>query len=401
MKNKDNEPIIVSAVRTPIGDFGASLRSFLHEQLAVIVLKEVCERVNFPKDSLDDVYWGVVMPRSDENGLARGAVLKAGFPEHVSAVHVNRACCSSMEAIRIASMAIRLGEAEAIIAGGGESMSNVSYSIKDARWGLRLRHQELSDGVWDGLTDHHTGLIMGMTAENIAEKYHISREDQDEFAYLSQMRAKKALETERFKDEIIPVVIPGKRGRPDVVVDTDEHPKPGTTMETLKSLHPAFKQDGTVTAGNSSGINDGASAVLVVSKQTADQHRIKRQWRVVGSAAVGVDPAYMGIGPVYAIRKLLNRTGLSLSDVELFEINEAFAAPSVAVERELGLDRKIVNVNGSGIALGHPIGNTGCRIVVSLIHEMEKRGLHRGMASLCGGGGHGQAILIERAEPSF
>jgi acetyl-CoA C-acetyltransferase len=398
MENKANDPVIVSAVRTPIGGFGGSLRSMLHEGLAVTVLKAVCERVEFPKDLLDDVYWGVVMLRSDENGLARGAVLKAGIPEHVSAVHVNRACCSSMEAIRIASMAIRLGEAKAIIAGGGESMSNVPYSIKKGRWGLRLQHQELSDGIWDGLTDHHTGLIMGMTAENVADKYNISREDQDEFAYNSQMRAKKALESNRFKDEIVPVVIPGKRGKPDIVVDTDEHPRPQTTLEGLANLPPAFKKGGTVTAGNSSGLNDGASAVLVCSKEMADQYHMKRQWRIVGSAAVGVDPRYMGIGPIYAIRKLLKQTGLSLDDMELIEINEAFASPSVAVERELGLNRDIVNVNGSGIALGHPIGNTGCRLVVSLIHEMEKRGLNRGMASLCGGSGHGQAIIVEQVE---
>ena len=398
MKIKENDPVIVSAVRTPIGDFGKSLCPVLHEGLAVTVLKEVCSRVDFPKDLLDDIYWGVVMLRSDENGLARGAALKAGIPEHVSAVQVNRACCSSMEAIRIASMAIRLGDAKAVIAGGGESMSNVPFSIKNGRWGLTLRHQELSDGVWDGLTDHHSGVVMGMTAENVAEKYNISREDQDEFSYTSQMRAKKALEEGRFKDEIVPVVIPGKNGRPDIVVDTDEHPRPLTTLEGLRKLKPAFKKDGTVTAGNASGLNDGASAVIVCSKQVADDYKMKRQWRVVGSAAVGVDPLYMGIGPIYAIQKLLRQTGLSLSDMELFEINEAFASPSVAVERELGLNRDIVNVNVSGIALGHPIGNTGCRLVVSLIHEMEKRNLNMGMASLCGGSGHGQAIIIERVK---
>jgi acetyl-CoA C-acetyltransferase len=398
MSLEENTPVIVSAVRTPIGAFGGSLRPLSHEALAVTVLKAVCERADFPKELLDDVYWGTVMVRSDENGLARGALLKAGIPEHVSAVQVNRACCSSMEAIRIGSMAIRLGDAKAIIAGGGESMSNVSYSLKNARWGMRMRHQELSDGIWDGLFDHHTGLIMGMTAENVAEKYHISRQDQDEFAYTSQMRAKKAIETGRFKDEIVPVIMPGKRGKPDKIVDTDEHPKPTTTLEELANLLPAFKKDGTVTAGNASGLNDGASAVLVVSKKLADQQGIKRQWRVVGSAAVGVDPRIMGIGPIDAIKKLLQQTGYQLSDIQLIEINEAFAAPSVAVERELGLDRNIVNVNGSGIALGHPIGDTGCRIVVSLIHEMEKRGLDRGLASLCGGGGHGQAIIIERCK---
>ncbi len=395
---KDRDSVIVSAVRTPIGDFGGSLRDLSHTKLAALVMDEVCKRVNFPKGDLNDIYWGVVMVRSDENGLARCAALEAGIPDHVSAVHVNRACCSSMEAIRIASMAIHLGEADAIIAGGGESMSNVSYSIKNARWGLRLRHQELSDGVWDGLFDQHSGLIMGMTAENVAEKYHISREDQDKFAYRSQMRAKKALEEERFRDEIVPVKVPGERRGEFKTIDSDEHPRPETTLDKLAKLSPAFKKDGTVTPGNSSGLNDGASAVVVLSRELAEKLNVKRKWRIVGSAAVGVDPRIMGIGPIPAIKKLLSQTGYQLRDIGLFEINEAFAAPLVAVERELGLNPEIVNVNGGGIALGHPIGNTGCRIVVSLIHEMEKRGLKVGLAALCGGGGHGQAIIIEKVD---
>lgn len=390
------DPVIVSAVRTPIGSFGGSLRDVLHTKLATLVMDEVCKRVNFPKEQLDDVYWGVVYPRSDENGLARMALLEAGIPDHVSAVHVNRACCSSMEAIRLAYMAIRLGEANAIIAGGGESMSNVTYSIKNARWGMRLRHHEISDGIWDGLTDHRLGLVMGETAENVAEKYNISREDQDEFAYTSQMRAKNALEEGRFEDEIVPVVIPGKKGKKEIVVDRDEHPRPETTIEELRKLAAAFRNGGTVTVGNSSGLNDGASAVLVLARDVADGLDMKRKWRIVGSVAVGVDPRIMGIGPIPAIKKLLKQTGFKLDDIELFEINEAFAAPSLAVEREFGLKREIVNVNGGGIALGHPIGNTGCRIVVSLIHEMEKRGLKRGLAALCGGGGHGQAMIIEK-----
>ena len=390
------DPVIISAVRTPIGAFGGTLKDVLNVDLAATVMNEVCRRVGFPKEELDDVYWGVVMVRSDENGMARSAVLKAGIPDYVSAVQVNRACCSSMEAIRIASMAIRLGEAKAIIAGGSESMSNVSYSIKNARWGMRLQHRELTDGVWDGLTDHHTGLIMGMTAENVAEKYNVSRKDQDKFAYRSQIRAKNALEQGGFKDEIVPVVIPGKHGKPDIIVDTDEYPRPDTTLEKLSKLPPAFKKDGTVTAGNSSGINDGASAVLVMSREFADKLDMKRKWRVVGSAAIGVDPRIMGIGPIPAIKKLLRQTGYEIKDIELFEINEAFAAASLAVERELDLNPEIVNVNGSGIALGHPIGNSGCRIVVSLIHEMEKRGLKLGLAALCGGSGHGQAMIIEK-----
>lgn len=237
---------------------------------------------------------------------------------------------------------------------------------------------------------------MGMTAENVADQYHISREAQDDFAYTSQMRAKKAMETGRFKDEIVPVVLPGKKGRPDVVITQDEHPKPDTTREKLASLPAAFKEGGTVTAGNSSGMNDGASGVLILSREMADKYEMKRRWRIAGVATAGVDPTIMGISPIYAIRKLLDKTGYKISDIELFEINEAFAAPSVAVERELGLNREIVNVNGSGIALGHPIGNTGCRIVVSLIHEMEKRGVKRGLAGLCGGGGQGQALILER-----
>jgi acetyl-CoA C-acetyltransferase len=392
----DRDPIIISAVRTPIGDFGGSLKDMTHTRLAALVMKEVCSRADFPKDDIDDVYWGVVMPRSDENGLARSAVLEAGFPDKVPSVQLNRACCSSMEAIRIGTMAIRLGEADAIIAGGGESMSNVTYSLKNARWGMKFRHQELSDGVWDGLFDHHTGLIMGMTAENVAEKYRISREDQDEFALTSQMRAKKAMEENRFTDEIVSVVIPGRKGKPDTIVDKDEHIRPQTTMEKLAKLPPAFKEGGSVTAGNASGMNDGASAVLIVSKALADKLDANRKWRVAGCVAVGVDPRIMGIGPVPAIQKLLKKTGYKPEDIQLFEINEAFAAASVAVERELNLNRDIVNVNGSGIALGHPIGDTGCRIVVSLIHEMEKRNLTVGLAGLCGGGGLGQAIIIER-----
>jgi acetyl-CoA C-acetyltransferase len=391
------DPLIISAVRTPIGTFGGVLRDVLNVDLAAKVIDEVCKRVFFPKEKLDDVYWGIVMVRSDENGMARSAVLKAGIPDYVSAVQVNRACCSSMEAIRIASMAIRLGEAKAIIAGGSESMSNVSYSIKNARWGMRLQHRELTDGVWDGLTDHHTGLIMGMTAENVAEKYNVSREDQDQFAYRSQMRTKTAIEEGRFKNEIVPVTVPGAKKGEFKIVDTDEHPRPDTTLDKLGKLSPAFKKDGTVTAGNSSGINDGASAVLVLSRELADKLNIKRKWKIVGSAAVGVNPRIMGIGPIPAIKRLLKQTGYDLRDIELFEINEAFAAPSIAVERELGLNPEIVNVNGGGIALGHPIGNTGCRLVVSLIHEIETRGLKLGLAALCGGSGHGQAILIEKA----
>jgi acetyl-CoA C-acetyltransferase len=239
---------------------------------------------------------------------------------------------------------------------------------------------------------------MGMTAENVAEKYGVSREDQDRFAYQSQMRTKKAMDEGRFRDEIVPVTVPGEKRGEQKVVNTDEYPRPGTTLEGLRKLSPAFKKEGTVTAGNSSGINDGASAVLVLSTELADSLNMKAKWRIVGSAAVGVDPRMMGIGPIPAIKNVLKLTGYELKNIELFEINEAFAAPSLVVERELGLNPEIVNVNGGGIALGHPIGDTGCRIVVSLIYEMEKRGLKLGLAALCGGGGHGEAMIIEKID---
>ncbi len=391
-----NDPVIVSAVRTPIGSFGGVFKNQTHTRLASLVMDAVCKRVDFPKNKIEDIFWGIVMQRCDENGLARGAALKAGIPEETAAAQINRACCSGMDAIRIGSQAIRLGDANAILAGGGECMSNVPFVLKNARWGLGLRHQELSDGLWDSLTDHYTGLIMGLTAENVAEKYGISRQDQDEFAFTSQQRAKKAIAEGKFNDEIVSVVIPGKRGKKDTVVSTDEYPRFDTTMNDLSALKPSFKKDGTVTAGNASGINDGASAVLILSRSAAAELKIERQWRIAGSVAVGVAPSIMGIGPIPAIGKLLEKTGYRLDDIELFEINEAFAAASLAVERELGLNRDIVNVNGGGIALGHPVGNSGCRIVVSLIHEMEKRELRRGLAALCGGSGHGQAMIIER-----
>jgi acetyl-CoA C-acetyltransferase len=399
MEKKDKrDPIIVSAVRSPVGSFGGALRDVLHVDLAAQVMKSVCERVNFPKEKLDDVFWGVVMQRGDENSLARDAELKSGIPYTTPVVQVSRACCSSMEAMRMASMRIRLNEAEAILAGGGESMSNVGYSIYGARWGLRLQHKVLSDGVWDGLSDHTLNVLMGETAENVAEEYHISRQEQDELAYSSQMRAKKAIETGRFKDEIVPISIPQRKGRPDKMVDTDEHPKSDTTMEGLAKLPAAFREGGTVTAGNSSGINDGASASIIVSREFADQYDFKMRWKILGCVSVGVDPRIMGIGPIPAVKKLLQQTGYSVKDIELWEINEAFAAPSCAVQKELGLNRDIVSVNGSGIAIGHPIGNTGCRLVVTLIHEMTKRGNKLGIATLCGGGGVGQAIMIRKDE---
>jgi acetyl-CoA C-acetyltransferase len=263
---------------------------------------------------------------------------------------------------------------------------------------LRLQHKVLSDGVWDGLSDHTLNVLMGETAENVAEDFHISRQEQDELAYTSQMRAKNAILSGRFKDEIQPIEIPQRKGKPPKIFNTDEHPKFDTTMEALAKLPAAFREGGTVTAGNSSGINDAASASIIVSREFADKYDFKMRWKILGNVCVGVDPRIMGIGPIPAVRKLLDKTGFSIKDIELWEINEAFAAPSCAVQKELGLNRDIVCVNGGGIALGHPIGNTGCRLVVTLIHEMEKRGNKLGIATLCGGGGVGQAIMIQKDE---
>ncbi len=389
-------PVIISAVRTPIGNFVGVSRTQTHAHLASIVMNEVCKRANFPKFKIEDIFWGVGLQTMDENGLARVAALKAGLPEGISAVQINRACCSGMEAIRIGSLAIRLGDAKAILAGGGECMRQVPPAQGDAGRGSCLHRQEPIIGPWDELTHHHFGAIIGLSAEKVAEEYGISRKDQDRFAYTSQMRARQAILQGKFEDEIVPVTLPGNRGKKETVVYTDEYSRYTPTMDDLTALKPIFKQDGTVTAGNASSIKDGASAVLILSHATANHLNITRQWRIVGSVAVGVDPSIMGIGPVPAIRKLLDKTGYSLEDIELFEINEAFAAASLAIERELGLNRDIVNVNGGGIALGYPAGNSGCRIVVSLIHEMQRRGLSCGLAALCGINGHGQAMIIER-----
>jgi acetyl-CoA C-acetyltransferase len=398
MAKDKRDAIIVSAVRSPIGAFGGGLRDVSNVDLSSQIMRAACERVNFPKEKLDDLYWGSVMQRGDENSLARDAELKAGIPYTTPVVQVSRACCSSMESMKIAAMRIKTGDAEAILAGGSESMSNVGYSIYGARWGLRLQHKVLSDGVWDGLSDHTLNVLMGETAENVAEDFHITRQEQDELAYTSQMRAKKAIESGRFKDEIQPISIPQRKGKPDKIFDTDEHPKFDTTMEGLAKLPAAFRQGGTVTAGNSSGINDAASASIIVSREFADKYDFKMRWKILGNICVGVDPRIMGIGPIPAVRKLLEQTGYSIKDIDLWEINEAFAAPSCAVQKELGISRDIVCVNGGGIALGHPIGNTGCRLVVTLIHEMEKRGNKLGIATLCGGGGVGQAVMIQRDE---
>lgn len=387
--------VIVSAVRTAVGDFGGGLKDVSATDLGVTVAKAAIERAGIDPGLLGDVLVGNCMMRTDEINVARCISLKAGVPDHVPAATIQRQCSSSMQALVFAAQQIWLGETDAALVGGVESMSNVPYVLKNMRWGARMRHMEATDALWEGLTDPLHGIHMGITAENLAEKYAISRADQDEVAALSHARAAAAQSSGRFDDEIVPVMIPQRRGEP-VAFDKDEHPKAETTVAALTKLRPVFKKDGTVTAGNASGLNDGASAAVVMSADKARELGLKPLARIVSHAVAAVDPLYMGIGPVPATKKVLERAGLALADIDLIEVNEAFAAQYLACERLLELNRDIVNVNGSGIGIGHPVGATGLRLVVTLLHELAKRGGRYGLATLCVGGGMGKAVIIER-----
>ena len=386
--------VIVSATRTPIGDFGGSLKEVSAVSLAMRVIESSLERVSLEKKVVEQVIMGNCFEPLDQN-VARIAAVKCGLPLETPGFTIVVNCASGMQAIICGTQAIRDGDMNVVIAGGVESMSNAPYILTTTRWGQRLQHGQLIDMLWRAMQEYPIGAGMGLTAENLAEKYGISREEQDWFSLLSQQRACKAIQGGRFKDEITPILIPQKRGEAKVV-DTDEHPRPDVTLEKLSKLSPAFKKDGTVTAGNSSGLNDAAAVTVLMSKEKAKEIGLKPLAKILGYAIVGVDPSYMGIGPVPATQKVLNKVGLSLKDIQLIEINEAFAAQYLSCERELGLNRDIVNVNGSGIALGHPVGATGCRLVVTLIHEMAKRDLTLGLATLCVGGGLGFAMVIER-----
>jgi acetyl-CoA C-acetyltransferase len=382
---------IVSAARTPIGKYGGALKSFRAVDLTVPVMQAVMERIHFNPAEIDDIIWGSCMQRTkDEQNLARVASVKAGFPVEIPATTVNRTCTSSMSALASGVQAIKSGDADVILVGGTESMSNVPYTIDSVRWGARMQHVECRDALWDGLTQLGVGPSMGITAENLAEQYDISRESQDEIAMLSNLRAVKAIEGGRFRDEIIPL----QAG--DKLVENDEQPRGDTTMERLARLKPIFKEDGTVTAANSSGINDGSAGLLLVSEKKLKSLNLTPLARYVAYGVAGVPPEIMGIGPVPATRKALSKAGMSLDEIDLFEINEAFAAQYLAVEKELALDRSKTNVNGSGIGLGHPVGATGVRIIISLLYEMGRRNLRYGLASLCSGGGMGMTTIIER-----
>ncbi|WP_246942412.1 acetyl-CoA C-acetyltransferase [Bacillus pinisoli] len=395
MMNK--EVVIVSAVRTPIGSFNGALSSVKATTLGSIVIKEALNRAGIAENQVDEVIMGNVLQAGLGQNPARQAALEAGLPIETSSLTINKVCGSGLKAIHLATQAILTGDADIIVAGGMENMSQAPYLLEGARDGFKMGNQTLKDsmiqdGLWCAFNDYH----MGVTAENLCTQYEITREEQDEFAALSQEKAQAAIQAGRFKDEIVPVEIKTRKG--STIVDTDEYPKPNTSQEKLAGLRPAFKKDGSVTAGNASGINDGAAAVVVMSKQKAEELGLTPLVTIKGNASAGVDPSTMGIGPVPAVKKVLDKLQLTLEDMNLIEANEAFAAQSIAVHRELQFNKDILNVNGGAIALGHPIGASGTRVLVTLIHEMKKRNAKTGLATLCIGGGQGVATVVENVQ---
>ena len=390
------EVVIVAATRTAIGSFQGSLANLPAPELGAAVIRRLLDQTGLDGAAVDEVILGQVLTAGAGQNPARQAAIRAGLPHAVPAMTLNKVCGSGLKALHLAAQAIRCGDAEVVIAGGQENMSLAPYVLPGARTGLRMGHAQLvdtmiRDGLWDAFNDYH----MGITAENLVEKYGLTRELQDAFAAESQRKAAAAIEAGRFREEITPILIPQRKGEP-VVFTIDEQPRPGTTAETLAKLKPAFKKDGTVTAGNASTLNDGAAAVLLMSADKARALGLPVLARIAAYANAGVDPAIMGIGPVSATRRCLDKAGWSLDDLDLIEANEAFAAQALAVGQELGWDAAKVNVNGGAIALGHPIGASGCRILVSLLHEMLKRDAKKGLATLCIGGGQGVALAIER-----
>ena len=387
--------VIAGACRTAIGSMGGSLSTTPAAELGAIVIKEALNRAGVAPEAVDEVLMGCVIQAGLGQNVARQATLKAGLPIEVPAVTINVVCGSGLNCVNMAAQMIMAGDADIIVAGGMENMSMAPYALKNARFGYRMGNAPMvdtmvNDALWDAFNDYH----MGITAENVAEQWGLTREDLDAFAAESQQKAVKAIEEGRFKDEIVPVSV--KKKKETVVFDTDEGPRPGTTKESLAKLRPAFKKDGIVTAANSASINDGAAAVVVMSEEKAKELGIKPMASFVAGALAGVDPSIMGVGPVAATRKVLAKAGMSVAELDLIEANEAFAAQSLDVCRDLELNREIVNVNGGAIALGHPVGASGCRILVSLLYEMEKRDAKKGLATLCIGGGMGCATIVER-----
>jgi acetyl-CoA C-acetyltransferase len=387
---------LVGSVRTPIGRFGGSLASWTAADMGVAVARESIKRARLSAEEIQDAVWGCARQAGGGPNVARQITYRAGLPETVPAYTVNQACGSGLRAIIMAAETIQLGRARAVLAGGTESMSRVPYFAEGARWGMRMGNTELVDGMYrDGFNDPLSGLVMGETAENLARRYEISREEQDAFALRSQQRAEAAINSGRMDTEVLALELKGRKGE-TVTFSRDEHYRAGTTLAALGKLQPVFSKDGTVTAGNSSGITDGAAAVVVMSEAALKESGAEADARLVDYEIAGVAPEIMGIGPVPAVRALLARQNLSLDEIDLIELNEAFAAQVIACDRELGFDAERLNVNGGAIALGHPIGCTGVRITTTLMHEMKRRGARRGLATLCISGGMGIALLVER-----
>jgi len=388
--------VIVAATRTAVGSFQGALANIPAVDLGAAVIRQLLKQTGIDAAEVDEVILGQVLTAGAGQNPARQAAMNAGLPHAVPAMTLNKVCGSGLKALHLAAQAIRCGDAEVVIAGGMENMSLAPYVMPAVRTGLRMGHGKLidsmiQDGLWDAFNDYH----MGITAENLVEKYGVTREAQDAFAASSQQKAIAAIEAGRLRDEITPVEIPQRKGEP-LVFDTDEQPRAGTTAESLAKLKPAFKKDGSVTAGNASSLNDGAAAVLLMSAEKAKTLGLTVLARIASYANAGVDPAIMGIGPVSATRRCLEKAGWTLDELDLIEANEAFAAQALSVGQELGWDQQKVNVNGGAIAIGHPIGASGCRILVTLLHEMIRRDVHKGLATLCIGGGQGVALAIER-----
>lgn len=392
------EVVIVGAARTPIGSFGGSLKNVPARTLGAVAIKAAVERAGIKPEMVDEVIMGCVLQGGLGQNVSRQMSLDAGIPIEVPTMTINKVCGSGLRAVELAAQIIKAGDADVVVAGGAENMSMAGYAVPSARWGARMNNSQMvdmmvNDGLWEAFNNYH----MGMTAENIVEQWGLTREELDEFALASQQKAEAAIKAGKFKDEIVPVEIPQRKGDP-IVFDTDEHPKFGSTIEKLAKLKPAFKRDGgIVTAANASGINDSGAALVVMSKEKADELGLKPLCSIKGYASAGVDPKIMGIGPVPSSKKALEKAGLKIEDMDLIEANEAFAAQSVAVGKDLGIDPEKLNVNGGAIALGHPIGASGARILITLIYEMQKRADAKyGLATLCIGGGMGTAMVVEK-----
>ncbi|MCI8645472.1 MAG: thiolase family protein [Firmicutes bacterium] len=389
-----NNVVIVSGCRTPIGTIGGQFKTITSLDLSIPVMQELVKRANIDPALIDDVIWGCNYQRTyRENNLARVAAVKAGLPESVPGITVHRNCTSSMSSIQMGYYQIKAGEADCIMAGGADSMSTAPHMVFNARYGQKFGHMELRDSMWDSLTNLGIGPAMGITAENVAEEYDVSREQMDEYALCSQKRAISAIDSGKFREEIIPVTVHGRKE--DMIYDTDEYPRRDASYEKLAKLKPSFKEGGRVTAGNASGMNDAASGVILMSEEKAKAAGAPIMAKIRAVATTGVAPEVMGIGPISASEKALEKAGLSIDDIDLFEINEAFAAQCLACQKTLRIDPDKLNVNGGGISLGHPVGATGSRIVISLMYEMKKRNSHYGLASLCAGGGMGTTVIIE------